>query len=296
MLTFTLSATDPDGDIISYSMAGTPTDSTLNSLTGVFSWTPNYFQSGVYPITFTATSNSLSDSEPITITVNNIDRPPSLTSPGNKSIDENQVLTFTLSATDPDEDTITYSMTPTLTGVILNSATGAFNWTPDYTQIGIYSITFTATSNLLSDSKTITMTVLLIPPTDLTATAVSSYAIRLNWTDTLTNEDGFKIERSPDNITFTQISMVGPDITSTLDTNLSAETDYYYRIKGYNSAGNSDYSNVVSATTFALISAGSSGKGNHKAFSKCGCLGIEPLLILFLISLLGIRKSSKKTS
>ncbi|MFH0888606.1 MAG: M6 family metalloprotease domain-containing protein [Planctomycetota bacterium] len=296
VLTFTLSATDPDGDTISYSMAGTPTGSTLNSLTGVFSWTPNYFQSGVYPVTFTATANSLSDSKSITITVNNIDRSPALTSPGNKSIDENQVLTFTLSATDPDGDTISYSMAGTPTGTTLNSATGIFNWTPDYTQIGIYSITFTATSNVLSDSKTITVTVLLIPPANLTATAISSYAIRLNWTDTSINETGFKIERSPDNITFTQISMVGSNITSTLDTNLSAETDYYYRIKAYNSTGNSDYSNVVSATTFALISAGSSGKGSHKAFSKCGCLGIEPLLILFLISLLGIRKSFKKNS
>ncbi|MBI4833314.1 MAG: hypothetical protein HY811_00640 [Planctomycetes bacterium] len=88
-----------------------------------------------------------------------VDRPPVLTSPGNKSINEKQLLTFTLSANDPDGDPITYTMTATPTGATLNLASGIFNWTPSGTQSGNYMVTFTATSKTLSDSKAITITV-----------------------------------------------------------------------------------------------------------------------------------------
>jgi len=293
ILTFTLSAIDPDADTITYSMTSTPTGATFNSTTGEFNWTPDYVQAGVYNVTFLATAKFLSDSKTIVITVNNVDRPPALTSPGNKIVDENQILTFTLSAIDPDADAITYSMTSTPTGATLNSTTGEFNWAPGYNRVGAYDITFTVTANNMSDSCMIIITVLLTAPADplgLTATAVSSYAIRLYWTDTSPNEEIFKIERSPDNITFTEIASVGANVTSTLDANLSAGTTYYYRVRAYNNAGDSDYSDVVSATTYALIQSGSSGKGKNKIWNKCGYLGIEPLLLLFLISLLRSRR------
>ncbi|MBI4834980.1 MAG: putative Ig domain-containing protein, partial [Planctomycetes bacterium] len=100
------------------------------------------------------------------------DRSPVLTSPGNKSINENQLLTFTLSATDPDGDPITYTMTATPTGSTLNSTSGVFSWTPSYTQSGNYTVTFTATAKTLFNSKTITITVNDIPGfTNVTTTA-----------------------------------------------------------------------------------------------------------------------------
>jgi Kef-type K+ transport system membrane component KefB len=57
-----------------------------------------------------------------------------LVSPGDKTISEGQVLTFTLSATDPNNDPITYTMisTPTITGATLISTTGLFSWMPNY--------------------------------------------------------------------------------------------------------------------------------------------------------------------
>src|SRR5207249_4021036 len=50
-------------------------------------------------------------------------------------------------------------------------------------------------------------------PANLTATAVSSTQVNLAWTDNSTNEDGFKIERSTDGVTFTQIATVGVNVT-----------------------------------------------------------------------------------
>ena len=87
-------------------------------------------------------------------------------------------------------------------------------------------------------------------PTSLTALTVSSSQINLSWTDNADNESGFKIEQSTDG-TFTNptITIVGANVTTYSATGLSAATTYYYRVRAYNSAGDSGYSNTASATT-----------------------------------------------
>jgi hypothetical protein len=86
-------------------------------------------------------------------------------------------------------------------------------------------------------------------PTSLTATATSASAIHLSWTDNAIAEDGFELERSIDNVVFTKIATLGPNITSYDDTGLTAATFYYYRIRTFNGAGNSGYSLHASAMT-----------------------------------------------
>jgi hypothetical protein len=73
LLSFTLSASDPDGDQLTFSVTGLPAGATLDPTTGGFSWTPTYEQAGVYTLALTATDpTSLSASETITITVNDV--------------------------------------------------------------------------------------------------------------------------------------------------------------------------------------------------------------------------------
>jgi carboxypeptidase T len=85
-------------------------------------------------------------------------------------------------------------------------------------------------------------------PTNLTATAASPSQIDLSWTDNAGDETGFKIERD-NGSGFTQIATVGAGITSYSNTGLTASTTYDYRVYAYNSYGDSDYSNTISATT-----------------------------------------------
>ncbi len=87
------------------------------------------------------------------------------------------------------------------------------------------------------------------PPSSLTATAFSSSQINLAWTDNSNDEQAFKIERSTDGSTFSQISSVTKDITSYQNTGLNANTQYWYKIRANNTAGDSSYSNTASATT-----------------------------------------------
>jgi Domain of unknown function (DUF1929)/Fibronectin type III domain len=88
-------------------------------------------------------------------------------------------------------------------------------------------------------------------PTNLAAAASSTAQIDLSWTNTSTTQTGVKIERSPDNVTFTQIALAGATAASYSDAGLSASTTYFYRVRATNAAGDSPYSNVASATTLS---------------------------------------------
>src|SRR5262249_13329295 len=66
-----------------------------------------------------------------------------------------------------------------------------------------------------------------------------------------TSQTGVKIERSTDNLAFTQIAVAGATAVSYADTGLAASTTYFYRVRATNAAGDSPYSNVASATTQA---------------------------------------------
>jgi hypothetical protein len=70
LLSFTIYATDADGDTLTYSASNLPSGAAFNASTRVFSWTPNYAQAGSYPnVHFQVSDDSLSDSEDIIITV-----------------------------------------------------------------------------------------------------------------------------------------------------------------------------------------------------------------------------------
>ena len=51
-----------------------------------------------------------------------------------------------------------------------------------------------------------------------------------------------KVERSTDGTNFTQVAVVAADVTSYSDVGLAAATTYTYRVRAYNSTGNSAYS------------------------------------------------------
>ncbi|MFA5104310.1 MAG: fibronectin type III domain-containing protein [Candidatus Margulisiibacteriota bacterium] len=332
ILVFTVSGTDEDRDPITYEALNIPTSATFNTTSGAFSWSPNYSQSGTYGnITFEVIdSQGGTSKETITITVNNINRAPVLIWIGSKSVNENSALTFTVSGTDEDGTALTYSAASLPTGATFNAGTRVFSWTPTYNQAGSYSPIFTASDGVLTSSETVLITVnnvlrtyiitaiagtgggispsgsystqegtntkftitansgyailnvtadeiaqgaissytftnisgnhsitaafsLTIPssPSGLTANTASASQINLAWTDNAINEDGFKIERSPDAITWTQIATVAAGVAAYSNTGLAENTTYYYRVRAYNSTDNSEYSNTANAKTYA---------------------------------------------
>jgi subtilisin len=86
-------------------------------------------------------------------------------------------------------------------------------------------------------------------PLNLVATAVSPSRINLSWTDNNNFEDGYKIERLHGS-SYIQINTVGANVTGYADTGLFGGSPYTYRIRAYNSAGDSGYSNESFTVTF----------------------------------------------
>jgi len=91
-------------------------------------------------------------------------------------------------------------------------------------------------------------------PTNLVADAVSTRQINLTWTDNAQSEDGFILERKQSGEDFQRIATLPSDKESYQDTDVQPERTYIYRIKAYNSSGNSPYSNEVQVTTSVLPS------------------------------------------
>ncbi len=76
----------------------------------------------------------------------------------------------------------------------------------------------------------------------------------LQWSDNSSNESGFRIERSADGTSFEEIATVGANVVSYVDSGLPGSTKYSYRIRAFNSAGDSAYSNIAVGTTPPLAS------------------------------------------
>ena len=97
-------------------------------------------------------------------------QPPVLLFPGNQTINESQMLVIQLNASDPDNDTLNYSYTSTIspnsTNISLNSTTGLFIWTPNYADAGVYFVSFEVSDGQLSDFEGIMITVLESCPAD----------------------------------------------------------------------------------------------------------------------------------
>lgn len=89
------------------------------------------------------------------------------------------------------------------------------------------------------------------PPINLAVSAYDHESITLVWDDIATDETGFKIERSPNGVSWALIHTTVADVETWQDTGLTAETTYYYRLYAYNGNGNSAYSGTVSQLTDA---------------------------------------------
>ncbi|HEY7734694.1 MAG TPA: putative Ig domain-containing protein [Nitrososphaera sp.] len=73
LMTFTATASDPEGQTLTFSLQNTPYGASINSTTGVFTWTPTEEQGpGVYSIDVIVSDGYLISSESVMIIVNDI--------------------------------------------------------------------------------------------------------------------------------------------------------------------------------------------------------------------------------
>ncbi len=245
-VTFGGSGLDPDGAVSRFSWIfpdGGPAASTAQNPGPV-----TFPAAGTYVASLTVVDN-LGDNDPSpptrTVTVTAAANQPPTANPGGPySGTTGQTIQFSgTGSSDPDGTIATYAWTFGDGG----TGTGATP-THAYATASVYTVALTVTDNSgASSSQSTTATVSNpVPPTapsNLGAT-VSKRKVTLTWTDNSSNENGFKVEQSTDGTTFAQIATVGASVTKYTDGGNQQRT-YYFRVRAYNSAGNSAYSNTV---------------------------------------------------
>ena len=91
----------------------------------------------------------------------NVNRPPVLEPIGDNQTNEGQLLQFIVTASDPDNDNLTYSASNLPDGATFNVSIDfpTFSWIPGYDQEGDHEVQFEVSDGYLSDSENITITV-----------------------------------------------------------------------------------------------------------------------------------------
>jgi hypothetical protein len=114
----------------------------------------------------------------------------------------------------------------------------------------------TVTGGRINADKALLSPVPLLPPSEVTATPVSTNQIDLAWDDDSSMESGFEIERRLSGGLYSQIDTVSANMTTYVDQSRNEGTSYTYRVRAYNNGDDSDYSNEAHATTFPAAPSG----------------------------------------
>ncbi len=189
-LKFQLNGQDLDGDKLVYSCNLLPAGATLDPDTGVFTWTPTYFQAGAFTVPFSVSDGKTTKSVDVKFTVLNANAAPVFDPIDRWEIQAGQTVRFQAFALDPDNPgfiaqergqngqltalegtrpSVTYTASNLPAGATFDADTGIFSWNTNLNSAGTYSVTFTATDdgNGTGTNKSSVLTVpIVILPTD----------------------------------------------------------------------------------------------------------------------------------
>jgi len=159
-------ASDLDGDDLTYSATGLPAGITIDLVSGEIAGMLSYTSAGSYTVEVAVDDDGvppLRASATFIWTVADTNRAPILAPLASVLGPEMTELTFTAAATDPDGHDVAYSIAGAPPGATIDPATGIFTWTPDEVHgEGSFAVTVVATDSgvpNLADTKTVTITV-----------------------------------------------------------------------------------------------------------------------------------------
>lgn len=116
-----------------------------------------------------------------------------------------------------------------------------------------YRVRATNASGDSGYSETVGTRTLPVPPsapTNLRVAGRTQVSVQIAWNDASNNELGFQVERSDNGgASFSQIAVLGVGSDTYNATGLSPATSYRFRVRSYNSGGESDFASTVTAET-----------------------------------------------
>jgi hypothetical protein len=159
-LSFKVSASDADNDVLTYSAINLPSGAKLNSSSGDFTWKTSFGDSGEYSVTFFVyDSDGFVDSEVVKISVSFVNRAPKILSyypVDNPKMNEKSYVKFGVSASDPDKDELYFDWYSDGKLVKKESSFNASTFIFDsfnYNDSGTYKVRVVISDGELTDSK-----------------------------------------------------------------------------------------------------------------------------------------------
>lgn len=248
---FTPSASDPDGDALTFSILSRPTWASFNASTGRLQGTPGAANVGTFGnirirVSDGTTTISLA---PFSITVAGTNDAPTISGTPASVVLPGSVYSFTPSASDPNGDSLTFSITNRPSWATFNTSTGRLQGTPTVGDVGTYG----NVSISVSDGQTSAS----LPTFSISVNAVALGSATLSWVSPTQNTDGsplldlagFRVYwgTSPGSYN-NSVTLNNAGLTTFLVDNLSSGT-YYFATSSFNSSGvESSYSNEASKT------------------------------------------------
>ena len=160
-VTFTATASDVNGDSLTFSLGGAPADATIDGVSGLFNWATDAADAaGIYTTTVIVSDGVLTDSQDVAITVTELNVAPILGAIPAQSVTQGETVTFTATASDANGDALTFSLGGAPAAATIDSVSGLFNWATDAADVaGIYTATIIVSDGVLTDSQDVAITV-----------------------------------------------------------------------------------------------------------------------------------------
>lgn len=128
---------NPDGRPLTFDLSVAPAGMAVDATTGVLVWAPTIAQFGQQRVLFRVRDDRGNvDIQNVTITVGLPDHAPVITSTAPTSAVAGSPYDYQVRAQDADGDLLTYQLTASPTGMVVDPSTGLLTWTPTLAQLG----------------------------------------------------------------------------------------------------------------------------------------------------------------
>ncbi len=156
-----IQASDADGDTLSFSATGLPAGLSINAGTGVISGRPTRAGNSVVKITVNDGQASKTTQFNWTVTAVPVNHPPQITAPANQNSQVGSSVNLAVSASDADNDVLTYSATGLPNGLSINPGSGVITGT--LSRAGNYTVTVKVSDASSNASKSFSWSVVAAP-------------------------------------------------------------------------------------------------------------------------------------
>ncbi|MEJ1929429.1 putative Ig domain-containing protein [Nostoc sp. NIES-2111] len=133
---YNLTGTDPDGDLLLWSLDNAPDGMVIDPRSGALRWQPTSTQIGEHTVSVRLSdAYGLFAGQEFTLLVTGVNTPPAIVSTPITRAAQNQAYKYTVVANDPENDELTFSLGRKPAGMTIDD-NGIIRWTPQSNQIG----------------------------------------------------------------------------------------------------------------------------------------------------------------